>query len=140
MENITPTLILIWDVKRSLEKGNSVAGGIKFFLGRQLRHEFSYFVNTWFQQLVSQKDGPLKHHLPASRRHLLSLLEQGLQGQSILESLKGYEAEVILGCEDEIQSHLAKLPLLLMIPLMGLIFPSLMILLIAPALKMLQLQ
>ena len=70
---------------------------------------------------------------------MLELLQHGLSGQAILESLKAYEAELIMGCEDEIQNHIAKLPLILMIPLMGLIFPSLMILLIIPAVKMLQL-
>lgn len=139
MENITPTLILLWDVKRSLEKGSSVSQGIKFFLARHIKHDFSFFISKWFQQIQSQNSSPAKQHLSAPRRHLLALLEQGLLGQAILESLKGYEAEVIIACEDEIQSHLAKLPLLLMIPLMGLIFPALMILLIAPALKMLQL-
>lgn len=139
MENITPTLVLLWDVKRSLEKGYSVSNGIKFFIARDLQHDFSHFVADWFRHQQLQKDRLNTHHLRASRRHLLSLLELGLNGQSILESLKSYEAEVIIGCEDEVQNHIAKLPLLLMIPLMGLIFPALMMLLIIPALKMLQL-
>lgn len=139
MENITPTLVLLWDVKRSLEKGYSVSNGIKFFIARNLQHEFSRFVADWFQQQQSQNERLNTHHLGASRRHLLALLDLGLGGQSILESLKSYETEVIIGCEDEVQNHIAKLPLLLMIPLMGLIFPALMMLLIMPALKMLQL-
>ena len=137
MENITPTLVLLWDVKRSLEKGYSVSSGIKFFITRDLQHEFSFFVKKWFQQQQSQNEPLNTQHLTASRRHMLTLLDMGLNGQSILESLKSYESEVIISCEDEVQNHLAKLPLLLMIPLMGLIFPSLMMLLIGPALKML---
>lgn len=139
MENITPTLVLLWDVKRSLEKGYSVSNGIKFFIARGLQHDFNFFVKKWYLQQQSQNEPLSTQHLKASRRHLLSLLDMGLNGHSILESLKLYESEVIIGCEDEIQNHLAKLPLLLMIPLMGLIFPSLMMLLIGPALKMLQL-
>ncbi len=139
MENITPTLVLLWDVKRSLEKGHSVSNGIKAFLTRGLQNDLSHFVNRWFQQLQSHNEQLSTRDLRASRRHLLALLEMGLKGQSILEALKAYEQEIILSCDDEIQSHIAKLPLLLMIPLMGLIFPALMMLIIVPALKMLQL-
>ena len=139
MENVTPTLVLLWDVKRSLEMGTSVSKGIKNFLNRGIRHEFSHFVNKWVSQFQSQEQAISTSHLPATRRHLLALLEQGLKGQSILEPLKSFEAEIILSCEEEVQNHLAKLPLLLMIPLMGLIFPALMVLIVGPTLKMLQL-
>lgn len=139
MENITPTLVLVWDVKRSLEKGQSVAMGIRTFIDRNIRHDFSQFVKKWYLHFQSEKETLNSQHLNSTRRHLLSLLEYGLQGQTILESLKSYEAELIMSCEDEIQNHVAQLPLLLLIPLMGLIFPALMMLLIWPALKMFQL-
>ena len=138
MENVTPTLVLLWDVKRALEKGQSVSVGLRKFTERNLKHEFSSFVNGWQLHLQSQQKPPLTQHLSPTRRHLLALLEHGLAGQSILEALKSYELELILSCDDEIQSHIAKLPLILLIPLMGLIFPSLMMLLIWPALKMFQ--
>ncbi len=139
MENITPTLLLLWDVKRALEKGQSVAQGIRFFIERNIRHDFSYFVKQWFLHFQSSQVMLASGHLQPTRKYLLTLLEHGLSGQGILEALRSYEGEVILGCEDEIQSHIAKLPLILLIPLMGLIFPSLMMLLIWPALKMFQL-
>ncbi len=138
MENITPTLVLVWDVKRSLEKGQSVATGIRIFIERDIHHEFSYFVKKWYLHFQSEKEMMNSQHLNSTRRHLLSLLKYGLQGQTILESLKSYETELILSCEDEIQNHVARLPLLLLLPLMGLIFPALMMLLIWPALKMFQ--
>lgn len=138
MENITPTLVLLWDVRRSLEKGQSVSQGMRFFIERSLKNEFSYFVQKWLIHFQTEKEMLDSQHLKPSRRHLLSLLEHGLKGQSILEALKSYEVELIMSCEDEIQSHIAKLPLILLIPLMGLIFPSLMMLLIWPALKMFQ--
>ena len=139
MENITPTLILVWDVKRSLEKGQSVAMGIRVFMDRNIRHDFSFFVKKWFLNFQSEKEVMNSQHLNATRRHLLSLLEYGLRGQTILEALKSYETELIISCEDEIQNHVARLPLMLLVPLMGLIFPALMMLLIWPALKMFQL-
>ncbi len=135
MEDVSPTLILLWDIKRSLEKGQAVSLGMKTFLNRKLKGDFFIQVDQWWlaqNNLLSAFD---KKNLTMTRRHLLEILEIGLKGQSILETLKGYEQELIQSCEDEIQSHLARLPLLLMIPLMGLIFPSLMILLIGPLLK-----
>ncbi len=138
MENITPSLLLLWDVKRSLEKGQSVSHGIRNFNDRNLAHEFCFFVKKWFLHYQTEKTALNSLHLNPTRRYLLSLIEYGLAGQSILEALKSYELELIMSCEDEIQSHVAKLPLSLLIPLMGFIFPSLMMLLVWPALKMLQ--
>ncbi len=138
MEDLSPTLILIWDIRRSLEKGHSVSSGIKIFLERKLATQFIQEVDQWW---LSQNN-PLysfdKNQLNPSRKYLLEILEMGLKGQSILETLKTYEVEMIISCEEEIQSHLAKLPLLLMFPLMGLVFPALMLLLIGPLLKTFQ--
>lgn len=138
MENVTPTLILLWDVKRALEKGLSVSNGIQSFVKRDIRHDFAQFVRAWLSHFQTDKESLSTKHLNPTRRHLLSLLEHGLKGQAILDALKSYELELIMSCEDEIQSHIAKLPLILLIPLMGLIFPSLMMLLVFPALKMFQ--
>lgn len=138
MENITPTLILLWDVRRALEKGLSVTNGIQFYIKRHKKDDLSRFVCAWMSNFQTNKETLSTLHLSPSRRYLLALLEHGLKGQAILESLKSYETELIISCEEEIQSHIAKLPLILMIPLMGFIFPSIMILLIWPALKMFQ--
>lgn len=138
MENVTPTLILLWDVKRALEKGLSVLSGVQTFIKRDLRHDFAHFVRAWLTHFQTNKESLNTMHLNPTRRYLLSILEHGLKGQAILEALKSYESELIMSCDDEIQSHIAKLPLMLLIPLMGLIFPSLMILLVFPALKMFQ--
>lgn len=138
MENITPTLILLWDVKRALEKGYSVAFGVQAFVKRDINHDFARFVRLWVAQFQTGKESLGTKQLTPTRRHLLSLIEYGLKGQAILESLKSYEAELMISCDDEIQSHIAKLPMILLIPLMGLIFPSLMLLMVVPALKMFQ--
>ncbi len=138
MENITPSLLLLWDVKRTLEKGQSVAQGLRHFIARDLQNDYSAFVKRWYLHQQTEKQALSTQHLNPTRRHLLALLQHGLAGQSILEALKSYETELIISCEDEIQSHIAKLPLILLIPLMGLIFPALMMLLIWPALKMFQ--
>ena len=137
MENLAPSLILLWDVKRAVESGQSVNQGVKTFLNRHKVDVFQYQIDTWWH---SQRNPNIvfdKKQLRAHRRMLLELLEAGLRGQSIAAGLKNIEAELIMSCEEEISRHVANLPLLLLFPLLGLVFPAMLMLLILPILKML---
>lgn len=139
MEDLSPTLYLLWDVKRSLEKGQSIQTGIKIFLAKPNDIKFHRQVEQWWQA-QNHKSGHFdKSKVYMTRKYLLDILEVGLTGQSILETLKVYEKELIQNCEDEVQAHLSRLPLLLLFPLMGMIFPALMLLLIGPLLSSLTL-
>ena len=135
MEDVSPTLILLWDIKRSLEKGQAIAIGMKTFLNRKIKDRFYTQVDQWWLSQNNVLVSFNRTELGPSRKYLLEILEMGLKGQAILELLKGYELELIQNCEDEIQSHISRLPLILMFPLMGLIFPALMLLLLGPLLK-----
>ncbi|MBC7743083.1 MAG: hypothetical protein H7061_12855 [Bdellovibrionaceae bacterium] len=138
MENLAPSLILLWDIKRSLERGQSISVGMKSFLSRKKENVFMDQVERWWHSQMNADSQFDKRQLSLTRKYLLEILEQGLKGQAILENLKSYESELILSCEEEIQTHIAKLPLILLIPLMGMIFPALMLLLIGPLMKALQ--
>lgn len=135
MENISPTLILLWDIKRALECGRSVRAGIGFFLERQGSCEFQQQFRCWWMSQTNPEVIFSTEQLAYSRKYLLEIIEMGLKGQSILEVLRGYESELLISCEAEIQNHISRLPLVLMIPLMGFIFPALMLLLLGPLLK-----
>jgi hypothetical protein len=138
MENITPSLVLLWDVKRALEKGLSVGVGVQSYLRRKPQNIFSRQVGEWWRAQNNTKASFDKSALGIYRRHLLDVLETGLKGQAVLLTLKSLETELILSCEDEIQMHTARLPLLSLIPLMFLIFPAMMLLLLLPLLKLLE--
>ena len=138
MENIAPSLILLWDVKRALEKGHSLSSGIKTYLARNSSDSFKNHVESWWLAQSNPNKAFEKHKLTMTRKYLLEIFEQGLRGQAILENLKSYETELVLSCEDEIQKHIAKLPLVLMIPLMLFIFPAMMLLLVGPLLNAVQ--
>ena len=138
MENITLTIILLWDVKRSLEKGQSVGSGIQIFLNRKSKDLFFIEVKKWWMSQNNSTTVYNKSKLSISKQQLLEILELGLKGQSILSILGSYEIEIIQNCEDEIQKHISMLPLILLIPLMLFIFPAIMILLIAPLLMKFQ--
>ena len=149
MEDLSPTLIFLWEIKRALEKGFSIHSGVERYIQRNRSTKFTLQVESWWsgqthkpnsypnaKPSLAVKDSQVqKSEVTMTRKYLFEILELGLKGQSILETLKVYEKELILSCEDEIQGHIARLPLILMIPLMGLIFPALMILLIGPLLS-----
>lgn len=139
MEDLSPTLYLLWDVKRSLEKGQSIQNGVKIYLAKKNNLEFYRLVEQWWQAQNHQPSHFDKSKIYMTRKYLFDILEVGLTGQSILETLKVYEKELIQNCEDEVQAHLARLPLILLFPLMGMIFPALMLLLIGPLLSSLTL-
>ncbi len=141
MEDISPTLILLWEVKRALEKGVSIHSGVENYILKNRSSKFAFQVEIWWLAQKNRSDSQylearkLKEKTTMTRKYLFEILELGIKGQSILETLKTYEKELIQNCEDEIQTHIARLPLILMIPLMGLVFPALMILLLGPLLS-----
>lgn len=138
MENIAPSLLLVWEIKRSLDTGRSVSNGVKNYLNRSPTCSFKTEVQIWWLSMNNDQIVFCRSNLNLKRRYLLETLELGLKGHSIGNTLKSLEDELILSCEDEIQKHVARLPLLALVPLMLMIFPSMMILVIAPLLKMLQ--
>lgn len=138
MENIAPSLLLLWEIKRSLETGRSVSAGIKNYLKRSPDDDFKSEVEIWWLAMNNDQIKYNKSHLNLKRHYLLQILELGLKGHSIANTLESLEDELILSCEDEIQLHVARLPLLALFPLMVMIFPSMMLLVLMPLLRMLQ--
>jgi hypothetical protein len=138
MEDIAPPLVLLWDIKRALEKGQSVSFGVRNYLKCKNSHPFQRQIEIWWLSQHNHQIVFTKTQLSYHRRFLLEVLEQGLKGQSILQMLYSVEAEIIISCENEINARVARLPLLSLLPLTLLIFPSLLMLLVAPLLKLLQ--
>ena len=138
MEDISPALILVWDVRRALERGRSVSFGVRQYLQRAGSDTFHQQVGVWWLAQSNPQVLFQKAQVGLHRRFLLELLEEGLRGHSIGQALQSLENELILSCEHEIQERIAQLPLLSLLPLMGLIFPSLMLLLAVPLLRLLQ--
>jgi hypothetical protein len=148
MENIAPNLILLWDVLWALERGLPVTNGIQNYLRRSVlknkKNGFKDQIEMWWMARLGRSHRPEpaksfdKSKMSATSRQLLLTIELGLQGESILAQLKALETEMLQGCDEEIQMFAAYLPLKMMLPLFGLIFPSFFILLVVPLLRMLQ--
>lgn len=134
MENLSPTLTLLLDVRAALENGTSVRTGINHFLKRS-RDPFAKTVSIWLlKQDQGQEQGALISTLHPCRRALLVILEKGLRGTPILNHLIDLEIEVVRSCENEMDEQVQKLPIKLMIPVLFFMFPAYLILLLGPVL------
>lgn len=134
MEDISPSLLLILDVRTALENGSSVRTGVLSFI-QNSQSSFSEIVSIWLLKLDQRQDpSDLYSTLHPCRRSLLTLLEKGLLGNAILPHLMDFEKEVIRSCEAELEEHIQKLPLKLMLPVLFFMFPAYLILLIGPIL------
>lgn len=135
------TVLLTWDLKRCIEKNLSLQLGIERFVKRMtncqsLQDSFAKnFIKWWNSRQMLQTSS--MDHFNAQHRAIVNLIEMGLRGQAIYESLKSMELDLIEICESDIQEHSAKLPLFLQIPLIFLVFPAICILLLVPTLAQL---
>ena len=140
--NLPSSLILVWDIKRAIEKKLSLQQGLQKFNQRATTNirgfhdDFAKNFVHWWQIRTKTQTSDL-NNFNAQHRALINLIESGLRGQSIYEPLKSLEADMIDMCEADIQEHAAKLPLLLQIPLIFLVFPAICILLLVPTLSQL---
>lgn len=138
MEDLSPTLVLIWDVLRAIEGGYSVMHGVQIFNKRGWALNLSVEIRKVMLNAPTQPNFSNCDGLTLQQRHLLQLIQLGNRGESVYETLKSLETELILSCEDEISRHLALLPFKMMLPLLGLVMPALMIVLIAPLIEMIR--
>jgi hypothetical protein len=137
MGHIAPSLVLLWDVMWALEKGLSTSHGVQIFMRRPKCDVFYYQIETWWLARSHPTIVFNKLKLSITRRQLLEVLELGLNGESISSTLKSLENELLLSCEEEIQHRVALLPIKIMFPLFGLLFPSMLLLLLVPLMRML---
>lgn len=136
MEGLAPPLQLLWEVKRAMERGQSVKQGVLGFV-RGGDGEFSAQVAQWLALLQQGQEtrACLEGVSSLHRRTLLQVLERGLRGESIYSTLQQLESEIIEACEDEISRKVARLPFLLLGPLLLFQFPAFLLLLFGPLLQ-----
>lgn len=132
MENISPTLLLLMEVRAALECGTSVRTGIKQFLSSN-ETSINDLVAKWILYIDQNQDTTqLLRSSSSCRRTLFTILEKGLNGVPILPFLVELEIEVLKSCESELQDRVNKLPFKLMLPVFFLMFPAYLILLLGP--------
>jgi hypothetical protein len=133
MEGLNPTLKLIWQVKKAVEKGSSVRSGIKNYLEIE--------TDPWRQSLIHwqiqlDQGGSVNSFIQCQkspyRKQLLLILEKGLKGEAILPILTQLEKETQEKVEMDLEAHIARLPYLLLLPLCLFLFPACLILMLGP--------
>lgn len=136
MEGVAPPLELLLAVKRTLEKGQPTKAGIHLYLKRH-ENEFVAVVAQWLALLQQGKETqPLITGLSSQHRQvLLQLLERGLRGEAIYNVLLTLEEEILEACHEELTNKLARLPFILLVPLLLFQFPAFLMLLFGPLLQ-----
>ena len=127
------TIIFIDSVVSHLTSGKSVARAIESAT-LENRSEISIFANYYLQAYVK---GESTQHLTSKiskpeNKILFMILEQGLKGLPVLQTLEDFQKEVKFSNSIEIENFQRTLPFKLMIPLLFCYFPSLTLLFIGP--------
>lgn len=136
MEGVAPPLELLLAVKRTLEKGQPTKAGVHLYLKRH-DGEFAATVTQWLALLHQGKETQILITRLSSqhRQVLLQLLERGLRGEAIYNVLLTLEEEILEACHEELTNKLARLPFILLVPLLLFQFPAFLLLLFGPLLQ-----
>ena len=133
MESLNPTLKLIWQVKKAIEKGNSVRAGIKNYLNSEV-DPWKHVLAVW--QIKLEQGGSVDQIVQSQkspyRKQLLLILEKGLKGEAILPVLTQLEKETQEKVEMDLEEYTAKVPYILLLPLCLFLFPACLILMLGP--------
>ena len=133
MESLNPTLKLIWQVKKAIEKGNSVRAGIKNYLNSEI-DPWKHVLAVW--QIKLEQGGSVDQIVQSQkspyRKQLLLILEKGLKGEAILPVLTQLEKETQEKVEMDLEEYTAKVPYILLLPLCLFLFPACLILMLGP--------
>src|SRR5690606_29846664 len=102
---------------------------------RSLENPLEEFLFRWTQNFPNETDSKAK--LTSMQRVFVNILNEGLLGKPIYESLKQLEEDVHQSLLSEIQDHIQKLPFLALVPMLFFIGPSLFLILVGPILSIL---
>lgn len=140
--SLPSALILVWDLRRAIETNQSLHIGIKKFLERDIKCKFALEFKKWWENYRVNKEFLFKNadwsQWTMHQRILLQLTVKGLSGVAVYENLVELDQQMINSCDDDIEKHISLLPLILQIPLLGMLFPAILMLLLVPALRLLQ--
>ncbi len=137
MDFVAEPLKFIWNLRFSIEKGQSVRVSLHEYLQHNMNSPFAEQLAIWWQlkekgeksqSWLTQIENPYRYAL-------FSILERGWDGEPILPALCELEEEFMKVSEDDLARHLQALPVLGLFPLLLLQFPSFLLLLVGPLLK-----
>lgn len=132
MEFLSPTYGILLEVKLGLEAGQSLTEIVPRLLKGPSSPMRDVLSRWWVSKMVGGKINLKDLRLAPLQRHVIETLEDGLLGKSIHFRLSHIEEEMRQVTRDQLERHLQRLPILLLVPLVGLIFPGFLMLLLGP--------
>lgn len=127
---MNPTLRLIMNLREGLEKGDSIRRTLESFIQEEEGALPVYLQRWWLLKKSDQNSSMSDFSL--SQQSVVSLIERGLQGETIGPALSLLEREVFEKCESEIDEFAQTLPIKSLLPLLLLIFPAYLMILLGP--------
>ncbi|MGE0762818.1 MAG: hypothetical protein AB7N80_06025 [Bdellovibrionales bacterium] len=134
MEFLAPSYQVLLQIRQNMQAGTAVSEAIRGALSGS--SSFHWALRRWWlaKQRGAKTNFAYEFKAPL-QKILIETLERGLAGEPILTNLNEIEEEMRLAMNDTIERHLQRLPVILLLPLAGLIFPSFMLLILGPLLS-----
>jgi len=130
--SLAPPLKAVLEIRLQLENGISVSQAIRTYSQRNIKEPFAKSLGLWLFSKETGKKEEEEIFNNFYRRRLLNLLNSGLRGEPILESLCELEKDLIFASHEDLEQYLQKLPFLSLMPLMLLELPAFFLLLLGP--------
>ena len=130
VETLAPPLKATMYLRMQLSNGISMRIALKEYC-LQETDNFSINVSKWYKNRLQGSPSCFKSK-SFYQKQLISTIERGLEGEPVLDTMRQLEQEMIAVSSEDIQMHLEKLPLLMLIPLALLQFPGFLMLLVGP--------
>lgn len=130
------SLELLWSVKRAVHRGQSAVVGVAEFFEINKKKDLE-LLKRWFRasQNGMSTQTILKELNDPNLKFLLAVVERGFNREPILNHLITLETELIRECQIQMDRNVAKMPYLMMIPVLIFFFPSILILGLGPIIQ-----
>jgi len=125
MEFLAPIHLFALQIRQNLEMGV----GVREVLTQYCRAAEAPYTSQITRLLLGRLDVIGSTRM---ERMIFDILARGLAGEPILSRLSEIEEELQSLGKNAIEKHLQGLPILLLLPLLGLIFPAVILLLVGP--------
>lgn len=134
MDFLAPSYQMLLQIRHNVESGVAINEAIRRAAFSR-ENDFNHRLIHWWTAKQRGATPMIQDLFRAPlQRHLVETLDRGLCGEPILTRLNELEEEMRLSMIDTIERHLQKLPVIMLLPLTGLVFPSFMLLLLGPLL------
>lgn len=136
MENLSPPLTVLLEVRWEMENGASFREALREYLRGGSRPDFADVLQEWMIRKSHGQDIRALRRAEVSpyRLAVLDLFDRGWNGEPILEAVEELEGEIEAASQAELDHFVATLSFRAMLPLLLLQFPAYLLLLTGPLL------